>query len=528
LLAEKEGQMMSTTFRYHRRLGQLTVALAAAGVAIALTPAAASSAAASTSAPSTRTPTAAETTQTFRFTGTTVDLRVPVDTVGVKFSAEGAGGGAGFAGADMAATPGGAGAIVTGLAKVIPAQLVVISVGGVGGTNNGLGGWGGSAGGGRGGQFSGIGGPGGGGGGASTITLSGSPVVIAGGGGGGGESAVLFVRGGPGGSGGLAPGNGGNGSGTTGGRGGNGGGLAAQAGGDGGRGQPAAGAGGGGGGGFRGGGGGAGGAAQGHGGGGGGGGGAGESLAALPVTGTTFTTAPRIANGEVTVTWLSSISVHCANLSVAANTLPVALKLECTSPNAFITRYTIDTGPQHGTVSFDALGQLGSVTYTPQRGFSGIDSFTYSATNVLGQTTAPATVTLLVADGGVIISDATNRLVMDGGGLGAPGSHVTGSVLSASISPRWDLIRAANGRFLLVNAVSKLCVTSAEPIGTPGTPVLQQACNGSVTQQFTAALAPGGVEILDSTGFPLAFGSSTPGTRLTIGMRDNPGIWHLN
>jgi len=193
---------MSTTFRCHRRLGQLTGALTAAGVVIALTSAAASSAAASTAAPSTRTPVAAEPTQTFRFTGTAVDVRVPVDTVGVKFSAEGGGGGAGFAGVDMPSTPGGAGAIVTGLAKVIPGQLVVISVGGIGGTNDGLGGWGGSAGGGRGGQFSGIGGPGGGGGGASTITLSGSPVIIAGGGGGGGESAVFFVRGGPGGSGG--------------------------------------------------------------------------------------------------------------------------------------------------------------------------------------------------------------------------------------------------------------------------------------------------------------------------------------
>ena len=523
---------MPTAFRCHRRHGQLAAALTAAGVVIALTPAAssaaASTAAASTVAPTTRTPAATETTQTFRFTGTAVDVRVPVDTLGVKLSAEGGGGGSGFAGVDMPSTPGGASAIVTGLAKVIPAQLVVISVGGMGGTNNGLGGWGGSAGGGRGGQFSGIGGPGGGGGGASTITLSGSPVIIAGGGGGGGESAVHFVRGGPGGSGGPTPGNGGNGVGSRGGRGGNGGGTSAQAGGDGGRGQPAAGAGGGGGGGFRGGSGGAGGEAVGFGGGGGGGGGAGESLAALPVTGTTITTAPRIANGEVTLTWLSSISVHCANLSgVAVNNVPVALQLDCTPPITF-PRYMIDTGPRHGTVTFDALGPLGAVTYTPQRGFSGIDSFTYSATNVLGQTSPPATVTLLVADGGVIISDATSHLVMDGGGLDAPGSHVTGSMLSTSISPRWDLIRHANGRFLLVNTVSQLCVTPAEPFGTPGTPLLQQPCNGTVTQQFTASLAPGGVEILDSGGFPLVFGSSTPGTRLIIGMRDNPTIWQLN
>jgi hypothetical protein len=114
------------------------------------------------------------------------------------------------------------------------------------------------------------------------------------------------------------------------------------------------------------------------------------------------------------------------------------------------------------------------------------------------------------------------------GGLDAPGSLVTGSVLSASISPRWDLIPRANGRFLLVNAVSKLCATPAGPVGIPGTPLLQQACNGAVTQQFTASLAPGGVEILDSTGFPLVFGSSTPGTPLTIGMRDNPTSWRLN
>jgi uncharacterized repeat protein (TIGR01451 family) len=57
------------------------------------------------------------------------------------------------------------------------------------------------------------------------------------------------------------------------------------------------------------------------------------------------------------------------------------------------TSVTVDSTPAHGTAS--AIGT--SVIYTPDPGYMGPDSFTYTATNA-GGTSAPATVTLVVDD----------------------------------------------------------------------------------------------------------------------------------
>ena len=57
----------------------------------------------------------------------------------------------------------------------------------------------------------------------------------------------------------------------------------------------------------------------------------------------------------------------------------------------------VETGPAHGTL---ALNPDGSFTYTPASGFSGIDSFTYLASDGL-LASAPVTVTLTVAVGPV-------------------------------------------------------------------------------------------------------------------------------
>ena len=51
------------------------------------------------------------------------------------------------------------------------------------------------------------------------------------------------------------------------------------------------------------------------------------------------------------------------------------------------------TGPQHGQLALDANG---SFTFTPQAGYSGPDSFTYRASDDLGNASSPATVTLNV------------------------------------------------------------------------------------------------------------------------------------
>jgi hypothetical protein len=52
--------------------------------------------------------------------------------------------------------------------------------------------------------------------------------------------------------------------------------------------------------------------------------------------------------------------------------------------------------PAHGSATVNA--QTGEITYTPQAGFVGLDRLTYTATDSVGNTSAPASVELVVVD----------------------------------------------------------------------------------------------------------------------------------
>jgi hypothetical protein len=77
-----------------------------------------------------------------------------------------------------------------------------------------------------------------------------------------------------------------------------------------------------------------------------------------------------------------------ASATVAYNTAtPITLNLSGGAP----TSVAVATGASHGTATVSGT----SITYTPTAGYSGGDSFTYTATNA-GGTSAPATVTITV------------------------------------------------------------------------------------------------------------------------------------
>jgi hypothetical protein len=502
-------------------------AVGVAGIVVGLAPAATASAA---TLPASRVPPKihAATTETFGFTGAPVRVRVPAGAAGVMVTATGGGGGNGWAGGGASGSPAGAGGIVTGFTVVRPDEQAEITVGGKGANKEAEPGWGGDFGGGRGGSHSGLGGPGGGGGGASTFSLDGRLMIVAGAGGGGGsEGALAGQSGGRGGSGVLAPSNGagangGGGSGLGAGSGGTGSARTSPAGGDGGNGGSSAGGGGGGGGGLRAGDGGGGGRL---GGGGGGGGGAGGSAVESPAGGASFATAKDPANGQVTLTWLTSSSVSCLNLTHAVTGgSALIFKLDCSSASTALT-YFIVAGPVHGAIGINP--QTGALAYTPRPGFTGTDSFTYTATNGLGQTAPPATVTLLIAGATAIFTDVSTELIMDGRGLTIPGSPIAGSALGQGVTARWQLKNNANGTVNIINATSGLCVGPAGGAGEPGAPLHQQTCDGATTQQFTAAPELGGVRIFAASGFPLVFRSGAPGTPLTIGEHHIPAVWQL-
>lgn len=83
------------------------------------------------------------------------------------------------------------------------------------------------------------------------------------------------------------------------------------------------------------------------------------------------------------------------NVGYGANATPVTLNITGGTPASV----AVTGAPQHGT----AIASGTSITYQPAAGFSGPDSFTYTATNS-GGTSAAATVTANVADPVITIS----------------------------------------------------------------------------------------------------------------------------
>src|SRR2546427_779826 len=61
---------------------------------------------------------------------------------------------------------------------------------------------------------------------------------------------------------------------------------------------------------------------------------------------------------------------------------PTVLEVACVGADASGPLvYTVTPGPQHGQVTFDDLGQA---TYTPVSGYTGTDTFSFTAQNAAG------------------------------------------------------------------------------------------------------------------------------------------------
>lgn len=110
-----------------------------------------------------------------------------------------------------------------------------------------------------------------------------------------------------------------------------------------------------------------------------------------------------------------------ASATVAANSGPTAIGLPITGPAA--TSVALGDAPAHGVVSMTG----GVANYTPEAGYSGADSFTYTATNSDG-TSTPATVSITVTPPAVNVSVATvvagSTLTVAGSGF-APNETIT-------------------------------------------------------------------------------------------------------
>ncbi|AKV02641.1 Fibronectin type III domain protein [Labilithrix luteola] len=114
-------------------------------------------------------------------------------------------------------------------------------------------------------------------------------------------------------------------------------------------------------------------------------------LDSFPYTATNAggTSAP--ATVSVTVNPLPPAPIaHSVGETIPRNSTKTPITLNITGGPP--TSVSVLTGPSHGTVDVVGTG----ITYTPTTGYTGLDSFTYTATNA-GGTSAPATVSITVS-----------------------------------------------------------------------------------------------------------------------------------
>jgi hypothetical protein len=165
--------------------------------------------------------------------------------------------------------------------------------------------------------------------------------------------------------------------------------------------------------------------------------GSGSSFAGniLALTSITMTTGAHLQgralarNGAVTLDTNLVTKATCAARPSASDTSattaagqPVTLILHGSDANGAALTYTIASGPSHGTLGPIDQG-AGTVTYTPDAGYSGPDDFNYQASSTGGTSdSAVGAVTVTPAGGGSGGSGGAGGGGGSGGGGGAGGS----------------------------------------------------------------------------------------------------------
>jgi hypothetical protein len=125
---------------------------------------------------------------------------------------------------------------------------------------------------------------------------------------------------------------------------------------------------------------------------------AGEPMPAAPGSTHTLTVIATDADGSSSPPATATYTVYppptCGDVSATTNEgVAAPVRLRCTDPNASLSRYTVDAGPQHGSLTATSRDQV--LTYTPHAGFAGTDSFTYHGTSADG-VSADQTATIVV------------------------------------------------------------------------------------------------------------------------------------
>lgn len=189
-------------------------------------------------------------------------------------------------------------------------------------------------------------------------------------------------------------------------------------------------------------------------------------------------------------------TVHDTTTTVEANSAsnPVNLALDGHAIQA--VQIVDGSGPDYGTAVATGTG----ISYTPNPGFWGTDSFQYTASNSVGPS-APATATIVVTQPPPVISTITPAA---GPELGGTTVTITGSGLTAADGVAFGGVAAAS-----YTVTSDTEITAVTPGRAAG------AADVVVTTNAGNAVAAGGFVFLSSnatlSGLTASAGSLTPG-----------------
>ncbi|MDG0808934.1 Ig-like domain-containing protein [Cohnella rhizosphaerae] len=164
------------------------------------------------------------------------------------------------------------------------------------------------------------------------------------------------------------------------------------------------------------------------------------------------------------------------------------------------------SGPEHGTVTIDA--DTGTYTYQPTPGYSGQDSFTFTVTDNHGATSAPAQVTIviaepgtyvirLVADPDTLIGDgkSTTQLtatLLDSENNPVPGVTVKFGATSGTFPDGDEAVTDASGKAVIPYKTSKISSTVSQVI--PVTADVHDTAKGIYShQQINVTFQPAAI-----------------------------------
>lgn len=161
---------------------------------------------------------------------------------------------------------------------------------------------------------------------------------------------------------------------------------------------------------------------------------------------------PPVANNDTATIDVSIVSD--VTINVASNDTDVDGSLDLTS-------IVVTSGPSNGSV----LVNTGSVTYTPNSGFTGTDSFTYTINDLDGDTSNAATASISVSNSSSAVLDPSAYMVLNSGTVGGllttrPGAG-TGSWFTMELSPGEYTVTRITG-------LNHIHLSTAQPATTSG------------------------------------------------------------